>query len=64
MAKETALRVCKHGSTYCGVCFHNLASAIALPGRPKYGPRISTGKPKKSKKNSNKEVPYDSGVRK
>lgn len=64
MAKEVALRVCKHGSTYCGVCFHNLASAVALPGRAKYGPKVSKGNKPKAVKKESKEVPYDSGVRK
>lgn len=56
MAKETALRVCVHGSTYCGICFHNLASPMALPGRPKYAPAMKVSKKPKMKK-ANKEAP-------
>lgn len=61
MAKNTenALRVCPHGSTYC-FCKHNLASAIALPGRPKYGPKVSRGnKPKATKKKGSFDSPTD-----
>jgi hypothetical protein len=36
--EEKQAFVCRHGSLWCGRCRHNVASAMSVPGRPKYEP--------------------------